>query len=181
MKLQLEEPFRSLYECGYTYVDSENRKRVNLVLNGETVNNITYARYLMCVKIGYILPTELEVDHKDNDKTNDDINNLQILTKEDNLLKQEYHYVMNQVNYGFHCANCLTPFILTEREVNMRLKQKVEMAFCNRSCATNYHSFFEMKIKEQKVKEAKDRGLNITQISIETGFSRNTVSKYFNS
>ena len=45
-------------------------------------------RYLMCVHLGYILPTELEVDHKDNDKTNDDFNNLQILTKEQNRIKE---------------------------------------------------------------------------------------------
>lgn len=180
MKIELEEPFRSLYSAGYTYVDSENRKRVNLIKDNVTVSCITFARYLMCVKLGYILPTELEVDHKDDDKTNDVINNLQVLTKEDNLLKQTYNYIMNKTNYGFHCASCTTPFILTEREVNSRLAKGVEMAFCSRSCATLYHSFFEMKIKEQKVKELKDKGLNINQISIQTGYSRQTVSKYFN-
>lgn len=41
---------------------------------------ISYSRYLMCVKEGRILSKNEEVDHIDNNKTNDDPSNLQIIT-----------------------------------------------------------------------------------------------------
>lgn len=45
---------------------------------------ISYARYLMSVKLKRFLTVEETVDHIDNDRTNDSIENLQILSdKED--------------------------------------------------------------------------------------------------
>ena len=41
----------------------------------------------MCVKLGRYLQPGEEVDHIDNDKTNDSIDNLQILTGEENIRK----------------------------------------------------------------------------------------------
>lgn len=96
----------------------------------------------MCVHLGYILAPEFEINHRDDDKTNDDLNNLQVLTKEENLLKQQYKYIMTQQNsYGFSCAYCATYFILTERDVKMRLAKNVVYAFCSRSCASRNKSF----------------------------------------
>lgn len=49
---------------------------------------ISYARYLMSVKEGRVLEEYEEVDHIDNDKTNDEISNLQILTRSENVRKE---------------------------------------------------------------------------------------------
>lgn len=38
----------------------------------------------MCVKLGYIIPSDLQVDHIDDDKTNDNVSNLQLLTQAEN-------------------------------------------------------------------------------------------------
>ncbi len=141
MKIELEEPFKSIWKSGYLVTNPENRRNVCLFNSNEDRTTISYARYLMCIKLGYILSDEYEVDHRDDDKTNDDINNLQILTSEQNRLKQQYNYIMNeQVTYGYHCAYCETPFLLTERQVKMRLKANGDLAFCSRSCAGKYHS-----------------------------------------
>ncbi len=140
MLLQLQEPFASRWRNGYISFDTEGRKRVTFYNSQDDMWGMTYARYLMCVHLGYILPTELEVDHKDDDKTNDDFSNLQVLTKEQNLLKQQYNYIMNQqVVYGVYCACCGTPFLLLEREVKNRIAKGVELPFCSRSCAAKYH------------------------------------------
>lgn len=140
MIIQLQEPFASKWTRGYLRINNDGRRIVDLYLNDSTRTTISYARYLMGVKLGYEVPDHLEVDHIDDDKTNDDINNLQLLTGEENRLKQEYNYVMNQTNYGFHCAYCDIPFILPEREVKKRLYCGGELAFCGRSCSAKYHN-----------------------------------------
>lgn len=146
MKIELEEPFKSKWNNGYLQIHPSGRKYVVLFNSDLDRTIISYARYLMGVKLGYFVPDDLEVDHKDDDKTNDDINNLQLLTGEENRLKQQYRYVMNQTNYGFHCACCETPFILTEREVKNRLYKGVEYAFCGRSCAANYNHWLKKSL-----------------------------------
>lgn len=188
MLIDLEEPFKSLWLRGNLYISKENRRTLSL----SGLNNsftITYARYLMCVKLGYILPTELEVDHIDYDKTNDDISNLQVLTKQENLLKEHYRYIMEEQKcYGFICAYCETNFILTERKVNMRLAQNVELAFCSRPCAQKYYittsgnNFSKPEISNENklaIKELHASGLSSYKISETTGFARNTVMKYW--
>lgn len=138
MILELQEPYRSHWRKGYLQQHADGRRYVVLFNSNEYRSIVSYARYLMSVKLGYYVPDDLEVDHKDDDLTNDDINNLQLLTGEQNRLKQQYKAMMEQECYGYHCAGCNTPFVLTRREVNMKLAQGVEMAFCSRRCAAIY-------------------------------------------
>lgn len=140
MLINLEEPFRSIWKSGYLQKHENGRQYICLFNSEKDRSIISYARYLMCVKLGFILGDEYEVDHKDDDKTNDDINNLQVLTKEQNLIKQQWNYIENvQICYGFSCAYCTTNFILTERIVKMRMKSGVKWAFCSRRCAALFH------------------------------------------
>lgn len=146
MLLELQEPFKSLWNKGYLQIHADGRKYVCLFNSNQNRTIISYARYLMCVKLGYVLSNEFEVDHIDDDKTNDDINNLQVLTSEQNLLKQHYNFVMNQqVVYGVYCAYCGTPFLLIEREVKNRIAKKVEVPFCGRSCAVKFNHYNKSK------------------------------------
>jgi hypothetical protein len=189
MIIELQEPFASKWSKGYIVVNNQNRRNVVLFNNQSDRTTISYARYLMGVKLGYEVPDHLEVDHKDDDKTNDDINNLQLLTKEENLLKEQYRYIMfEQVRYGYYCAYCTDSFILTEAEVNERLAKNVEMAFCSRSCSTNFHRYISktnkigITINEneiQQIKQLRSKGLSSYKISEITGFARNTVMKYW--
>lgn len=188
MILELQEPFKSLWNKGYLRLSNDNRKRVDLVNNELNRTTISYARYLMCVKLGYILSEEYEVDHIDDDKTNDDINNLQVLTQEQNLLKKQYKYIIeDQVCFGYECKWCDTKFILTEREKKMRLAQNVEFSFCSKTCSSKYHSFSGNlflcksidKEEQIKIKELRNSGLSSYKISEITGFARNTVMKYW--
>jgi len=177
MIIELQEPFASKWSKGYIVVNNQNRRNVVLFNNQSDRTTISYARYLMGVKLGYEVSDHLEVDHKDDDKTNDDINNLQLLTKEENLLKEQYY-----------CAYCTDSFILTEAEVNERLAKNVEMAFCSRSCSTNFHRYISktnkigITINEneiQQIKQLRSKGLSSYKISEITGFARNTVMKYW--
>lgn len=140
MLINLDEPFRSIWNAGYLQTHESGRKYVCLFNSRADRSLISYARYLMCVKLGFILSDEYEVDHKDNDKTNDDITNLQVLTQQQNLLKQQYNYIENvQICYGFSCAYCALNFVLTERLVNQRIKNGIKYAFCSRRCAALFN------------------------------------------
>lgn len=142
MILELQEPFKSKWNKGYLRTSNDNRKRVDLFNSNNDRTTISYARYLYGIKLGYEVPSHLEVDHRDNDKTNDLIGNLQLLTQEQNRLKQEWYYAEYvQEWYGFECAWCQTNFLLVKAEVKKRIYCGGEYAFCCRSCSASYHAY----------------------------------------
>lgn len=87
MKIDLESPFKEIWKQGYLVVNPEGRKNVCLVNSKSHRTTISYARYLYSVSIGSIVEPNMEVDHIDNDKTNDVIDNLQLLQKRENTQK----------------------------------------------------------------------------------------------
>jgi len=68
MILELQDPFKSLWKKGYLTTDNDGRKRVSLYNSPMDRSGISYARYLMCVKLGYVLNSDFKVDHVDNNK-----------------------------------------------------------------------------------------------------------------
>lgn len=86
MKIKLDYPFDMEWKHGYLRVDKKTgRKRLDLYNSPSDRSTISYARYLKCVDLGYILTEDYEVDHRDNNCTNDDLDNLNVLTKEEHL------------------------------------------------------------------------------------------------
>lgn len=68
------------WKRAYLRTSSDGRKRVDLVNSASNRTTTSYARYLISVVNGRYLTEDEEVDHIDNDCTNDEISNLQILT-----------------------------------------------------------------------------------------------------
>ena len=128
MVFDLEEPFKSLYRKSYLREDKFGRKRVDLVNSEKDRTTIAYARYLMCVKLGYLLSAEYEVDHVDRDCSNDDITNLQILTKEEHLIKTAKEATTGRNTRILVCECCGKSF---EREVRQIVNKR---QFCSHSC-----------------------------------------------
>ena len=191
MKIDLEYPFTELYNAGYTHVSSEGRRLVTLKkFNGELVGT-SYPRYLMSVKLGRFLTDQEEVDHIDDNKTNDDINNLQILTPEQNREKQRLHYINNvQQKFDLACPYCGKDFTLSEREMKMKIDYFYKnngsgLTFCSSSCNAKYNgdtnpigrSTDEGLI--QRIKSLRRHGLSSYKIADELKISRNTVMKYW--
>jgi hypothetical protein len=87
MKITLQTPYKENWKFGYLVINPENRRTVILFNNKKHRSSVSYARYLMAVHLSRYLTKEEQVDHIDNNKTNDDINNLQILTRKENNLK----------------------------------------------------------------------------------------------
>lgn len=112
MKIELEEPYASLYDKGYLLESKSGRKYVTFAKNSRVVTTTSYARYLLSVKEGEIIQRHLEVDHIDDDRTNDSYDNLQAITGEENRKKQlferpaaEKHGTISCYRYC-KCAKC---------------------------------------------------------------------------
>lgn len=135
MIIELQEPFKSIWQKGYLQVHANegNRKYVCLYNSNNNRTLISYARYLMCVKVGYVLPPELEVDHIDDDKTNDAINNLQILTSEQNRYKQHLLILEQQELYYFECPICDRNFLRDKRQA-WKFFNTGKIPTCSKEC-----------------------------------------------
>lgn len=81
-----EHPFDG-YTLYVLYHKREGRNMAQLV-SKEHRTTMSYARYLYSVKEGRMLSKLEQVDHIDNDKTNDAVENLRILTARENSIKQ---------------------------------------------------------------------------------------------
>ena len=88
----------------------------------------------MALKIGRLLTAEEQVDHIDNDKSNNDINNLQILTPSENARKDKTKPLIEMT-----CPNCQQVF----RRKRHRFRETwnsviVIPTCCSRSCSAKY-------------------------------------------
>ena len=191
MIITLEYPFTELYKTGYTHVGNEGRKLITLKkFNGELVGT-SYARYIMAVKLGRFLTDQEEVDHIDNNKTNDDPNNLQILTPEQNREKQRLHYINNvQQKFDLACPYCGKDFTLTERDMKMKFdyfhkNNGSGLIYCSSSCNAKYNSDTNPIGRPtdedliQRIKSLRKQGLSSYKIADQLKISRTTVMKYW--
>ena len=180
MKIELKEPYRSLYNFGYLRQGKDGRKRVDLVNSHEDRTTTSYARYLKSVELGYVIPSDFEVDHIDGNCTNDDLDNLQILTKEQHLAKTSKEMSTGRSTKQCVCTNCGIVFIRFSNLVN----KERNTIFCSRSCNGKYYSKVNPTTKnksEEIVKEIlrlSKEGYSSYTIAKELGVARNTILKY---
>ena len=104
MKIELEYPYNYLYIYGYI-VESQGRKSVVLYNNHTDRTTISLARYKMSVHLGRLLTDNEQVDHIDNKKWNDNIDNLQILSLKENNRKEHCREIIELI-----CPICKTKF-----------------------------------------------------------------------
>ena len=194
MKIDLEYPYNTLWNNGYIVINPEGRRNVVLFNSQIDRSTVSFARYLMSVKLGRFLTDQEEVDHIDNNKTNDDPNNLQILTPEQNREKREKHYLNNvQQKFDLECPNCGKSFTLTEREMGGRITQiqknnSIGLIYCSTNCARIFNSLLNPSVNIGKtitenqienIRSLKRQGFSSYKISEKLGIARNTVMKYW--
>lgn len=94
-----------------------------LVTNSGEKKCTSYARYLMAVKLGRYMTEDETVDHVDNDKTNDIIENLQVLSLGDNIRKRHRIHNMS-LKHGtyamYHTNKCRCDLCV---EANRRMQK----------------------------------------------------------
>lgn len=135
-RVQAEYPFEN-YWLYVIFHKKEGRKQANLILKSDTKvrTTLSYARYKMSVHMGRILSQTEHVDHIDNDKSNDELSNLQILTPEENRLKAEELYRSeNRLTLELSCSNCGSIFEYPMRNYRFYTKNGRKNFYCSRPC-----------------------------------------------
>lgn len=134
-------PFYDRVTGPYTRSD----KRQHLCLNnsslpkGDTnkLRTLSYPKALLEVKLNRLLSDNETADHKDEDLTNNDIDNLQVLTRVANIVKSFNLNPERHEKYSKHiCPQCNSEFVILTRQVRANnIKQKKAGPFCSRRCS----------------------------------------------
>lgn len=132
MRLNIEHPFNSYFDRAYL-VKSQGRNTVCLYNSKTQVRkSISYARYLMSVKLGRFLNADEHVDHINNLKNDDRIDNLQILSQKENNKKYCENFI-RKMWVKYKCPVCNSIFNRERCKSHLVIKTKKSMT-CSRKC-----------------------------------------------
>lgn len=135
MKIKVEHPFNSEFVRAYlSRSNSDSRQRVTLHRPDKTGTIISYARYLMSVKLGRYLTEDEEVDHINTDPTDDSIENLQVLSVLQHKIKSAKEVECEKDELT--CANCGKVFLRPSR---VQLYVSHKNVFCSYSCNGKFY------------------------------------------
>lgn len=188
MEIEVLPPYRGLWRKATLRMCEDGRRRVTL-WNGSVRMGTTYARYLMSVKLGRFLTEEEHVDHKDEDKSNDDIDNLQILTPLQNLQKNNEFKARQRKAAGIDvlvtvdCEGCGKPFEKSLRNVRYA-KSKGWTQTCSRKCKVLVSppppkpKLIISDELQKKLKDLRLAGNSDYTIATTLGISRPTIQRY---
>lgn len=119
MRIPLSDYFIMLgYKVGYTVKDRDGRMDIHLIKSGRNGGRkcIAYAKYLWMSHHKMNVPERYQVDHINNDKTDDRIENLQILTRKANIKKSHIRAKIITLN----CPICNKEFNIEARNLPFR-------------------------------------------------------------
>ena len=120
------------------YTRKDQRKHIVIVHGDGRKQTKSYPRYLLEQHLGRELTEHETVDHIDNNKTNDDITNLQILSRQANIEKDRLLHP-RQV-YKFVCPVCGTNAEKYFNFVKHNWKRGRMGPYCSRKCAGTAHN-----------------------------------------
>lgn len=127
-----------------TWENERGRKFVTIQYPDGTKETKSFARYTIEKRRGERLPDNMDVHHKDGDPTNDDPENLQVLTSADHA---KLHAETINDRQSFDCPWCGDCFTLEGEKLskamrNLRYRKKKDRVasgpFCSKSCAGKY-------------------------------------------
>jgi hypothetical protein len=128
-KIDLEYPYNEHYIAGYLNTNSEPRRVVLLVDKNKKQSSTSYARYLMSCHLKRFLSKDEHVDHIDNNRLNDVIENLQILTQQENNKKGKRRKWIKYV-----CNGCGEVYEKLHNQSHL-VKSDSLTSSCSRKCA----------------------------------------------
>lgn len=147
-KIELKPPFSNDWRKGYLVINRERRRNVVLYNSNTDRSTVSYARYLYEVSLGTYLNKDLQVDHINGDKTDDNLINLQVLTAKENVNKLLKQTNTTKTLVELKCGSCSSIFI--RRRNNTHLVQKgIKSTYCSKVCAGR-HTNLSIVIREFK-------------------------------
>lgn len=113
------------YDC------ADGRKRMQIIRDDGSKTSKSYAKFLYEQKYGEI-PDGMEVDHINDDYTDDRIDNLQVISKLDNIMKSVKPAPMTDCI----CPECNKEFKREARVIRHKQgKRKNAGPFCSKKCS----------------------------------------------
>jgi endogenous inhibitor of DNA gyrase (YacG/DUF329 family) len=123
---------------GPYFIEAKGRWQVN-VCKGAITIAMNLSRFKMQEHLGRILEPTEDVDHIDEDKTNDELSNLQVLDKPEHASKSKSVYPKL---IAVVCPSCGEEFTMTnvQQAIYQRKKRTgSDGPFCSRRCSTTYY------------------------------------------
>lgn len=117
------------------YTRKDGRKHICIVHDNGRKQTKSYPRYLMEQYLGRELLKSETVDHINNDYTDDRIENLQILTRAENVIKDYHAKKKYRKTFTFICPECGKIATKYLSNVKGNLKKKKLGPYCSRKCA----------------------------------------------
>lgn len=137
MKIQNEHPFTE-YTCYKNFHKKMGRWQVCLVSADRTTRKtILYSKFVMSITLGRQLEKHEEVDHIDGDKTNDDITNLEVVTRKENV--KRYNLKNPAKTVKLTCPQCAVSFTIKYKNSHLAPYSKKVRNFCSRSCGAKFN------------------------------------------
>lgn len=131
-------PFINYKIYGPRFDDSDGRWRIAIVHTDKTVKRLgmTYAKFIMCLYLNRIITREEQVDHKDGDRLNDVLSNLQLLSNSENNIKRLIEHDITHKIVTLRCPNPKCRIIFEKRISNTSIyKKSAKTTSCTRKCA----------------------------------------------
>jgi hypothetical protein len=119
------------------YTRNDKRQHVIVIYDDGSRKTVSYPKFLLEQKIGRVLLPHETCDHIDGDLTNNNLENLQVLSRSENSTKAMALKKAEQIL--FVCPECGISFYKNMWEVRAnQLKKKQAGPFCSKSCAGRY-------------------------------------------
>lgn len=138
------------------YKRSDGRKHI--VLNNSSLpkgdanklRTLSWPKALLEVKEGRLLLENETADHIDEDFKNDNLDNLQILTRPANIIKSFEANPYRKEEFSNHvCPQCNIEFIALAKQVKGNQKAKGKAGpFCSKRCAGKYSKQIQVRLAQ---------------------------------
>lgn len=132
MRIHLEGPYKNLYKMGYLVTNKEPRRNVILYNSPTDRTTVSYARYLMSVHLNRFLDENEYVDHINENKLDDRIENYQILTNQENIIKNLRRNNKTKMMVELICGGCGGNFSKAKNQTH--LVKGTKTTYCYRKC-----------------------------------------------
>jgi hypothetical protein len=117
------------------YRRPDYRKHV-IVYDGKNRRTISYPKFLMECKLQRELTKDETVDHKDNDVLGNEYENLQLMSRADNIRKSTKGITTVEIT----CIRCGRKATKRKADVDANKRKGCAGPYCSKSCAGRVHN-----------------------------------------
>jgi hypothetical protein len=114
MKIEVSDYYKDKVKAAYVVTNPEPRRVCVMVYSDGTKHSMSYAKYLYTSHYRCSIPEGEEIDHINGDKMDDRIENLQRISKKDNILKEKSGRSFIERS----CPVCGTKFMFETRNLS---------------------------------------------------------------